>query len=401
MTAVDTGAQDSRIVRKHEDANYLLISFQVGAFRGLKDVALRQLTRFNLIVGGNNSGKTSLLEAIAVYFAPIDMVSWADIARTRDVRAVAPWRSAESPIDSIRWLFPRAVQAEDELHLPIHLTAGGGRFTGRDLHASCEPMRGIPPTSAFDNRFSGPPDVRQEPGIEAREDTGWLIRVREVPPRPGAFQLTSSGHTFPLWSRLGIRYGELPRRSGPPVFLLPPYAHRNEATNLYLMRRAAIGDWTREVIDLLGRIDPAISGVEVVPTENGVAALMIRHKDDGLIPVNVLGDGVRRALSIALTIRAARGGIVLIDEIEAALHISALGRFIPWFTQACIDNDVQVIATTHSLEAITTITSQAILENFDDLAAYHLPDRSQNLSPKRYSGEMLNRVVVEHGLDIR
>lgn len=402
MTAIQADKPEDGIVGHRETSGLALRSFRVGAFRGLRDVELPDLARFNLLVGGNNSGKTSLLEAIAVYFAPVDMVAWADIARNRDVRMEAPWRSAESPIDSIRWLFPQAIEPGSEAHQPVHLATGNNQLHRQELYATCEPMRGIPPESAFDNRFDGRFDRHGPKQAERslREDSGWLIRVRKTP-HVGGFQVKGGEHDFPLWSRLGLRYGRAARRTGPAVFLLPPYAHRNEASNQYLMRTALIGDWKEEAVDLLGRIDPAIKGVEVVPSETGAAVLMIRHTHDGLVPVNILGDGIRRALSIALTIRAARGGIILIDEIEAALHVSALARFIPWFAQACIENDVQVIATTHSLEAIGTMTEAFSGDRANDLAAFHLSDRNDGTPPKRYSGAMLHRLVAERGLDIR
>jgi len=50
--------------------------------------ALAILARINLLVGGNNSGKTSVLEALAVYSSPLDVAEWSSIARTREVRNV-------------------------------------------------------------------------------------------------------------------------------------------------------------------------------------------------------------------------------------------------------------------------------------------------------------------------
>ncbi|QTA88180.1 AAA family ATPase [Desulfonema magnum] len=41
-------------------------------FRGLQESELSQLGRINLLVGPNNSGKTSILEAISAYCHPLD-----------------------------------------------------------------------------------------------------------------------------------------------------------------------------------------------------------------------------------------------------------------------------------------------------------------------------------------
>ncbi len=55
------------------DTDLLLNHFHIAAFRGLKDVTLDQLARVNLLVGGNNCGKTSVLEALAVFASPLDI----------------------------------------------------------------------------------------------------------------------------------------------------------------------------------------------------------------------------------------------------------------------------------------------------------------------------------------
>ena len=44
-----------------------LESVQIHAFRGLREVGLADLARVNLLVGKNDSGKTSILEALALF----------------------------------------------------------------------------------------------------------------------------------------------------------------------------------------------------------------------------------------------------------------------------------------------------------------------------------------------
>lgn len=47
-------------------------NLKICAFRQLKNVSLQQLGRVNLLVGVNNSGKTTVLEAISTYCRPLD-----------------------------------------------------------------------------------------------------------------------------------------------------------------------------------------------------------------------------------------------------------------------------------------------------------------------------------------
>ena len=50
--------------------NKMLKEFRIQNFRGLEDVALRNLGRINLIGGENGSGKTSVLETLWMFAAP-------------------------------------------------------------------------------------------------------------------------------------------------------------------------------------------------------------------------------------------------------------------------------------------------------------------------------------------
>lgn len=67
--------------------NPALESFEIRVFRGLSSVSLAGLGRLNLLVGANNSGKTSILEALAIFATPFDIDEWANIVRLREVRA--------------------------------------------------------------------------------------------------------------------------------------------------------------------------------------------------------------------------------------------------------------------------------------------------------------------------
>jgi predicted ATP-dependent endonuclease of OLD family len=48
----------------------MFTSFSVSRFRGFKQLELSDLARVNLLVGGNNTGKTALLEALQLFCAP-------------------------------------------------------------------------------------------------------------------------------------------------------------------------------------------------------------------------------------------------------------------------------------------------------------------------------------------
>ena len=49
-----------------------LPSLEIHNFRGLRELKISRLGRANLIVGKNNVGKTSVLEAVCLYTSPAD-----------------------------------------------------------------------------------------------------------------------------------------------------------------------------------------------------------------------------------------------------------------------------------------------------------------------------------------
>lgn len=366
---------------------------QISSFRGLKDVELRGLRRVNFLVGSGNSGKTSVLEALAVFAAPLDIREWLRVARHREAREnrFYPMRA----VDVIRWLFPHVNATNgDERHGPIAISATGTTKIS-SLKARCEPVYGTRPASVAQRFPSASADLDEAlpegPDVLV-EDDGWRfwldVRIAEMGVQESLDFIGWNGTSAPL-----------PNRSEPKLLcqMLSPYAHRSQPAQLKGMTRATIEDSKAETVDLLRDLDPQILGVEIIADANGEHALLaLRHRTAGLAPIHVFGDGVRRALMIAMAIQRSAGGILLLDEVEAALHVSALAKVFPWLDRACEAYNVQVIGTTHSLEAIGAIAG--CIES-ESVAAYHIVGPEGEA--KRFSKGMLRRVVHERGLDIR
>ena len=72
--------------------------------------------------------------------------------------------------------------------------------------------------------------------------------------------------------------------------------------------------------------------------------------------MSIFGDGLRRAVLLAGTLLSLKdGGLLLIDEMEEGIHVRALQKVFAWLTKAARDLGVQIVATTHSLEAVDGI----------------------------------------------
>jgi hypothetical protein len=380
------------LVCESADVNKDLLPFErveIEAFRGLRGVTLPALGRVNLLIGSGNSGKTSLLEAMKVFSAPLSLREWITAGRLREARGNVLYPT--QAVDVLRWMFPHEDSAVPDKHSPLVIGASG-RCDIKRLVATCERISALSPqpiagpTSPTDLDFD---DEEVSTGFAAQDDEGWRVQIAAsfADDRSQKVDFIAWDHAQSTLPVDGVTI---------PSQLLAPYAHRNQPAQLRALTNTIIQDGKSEIEDLIRDLDPNVLGIEIVTDESGEKpVLALRHRHAGVAPINVFGDGTRRALMIAVAMRQVRDGILMLDEIEAALHVSALDKLFGWLEHACVYYNVQVFASTHSLEAIDAIASCSQ----GDLAAYHIAGPSG--AAKRYSNSMLQRLVHERGLDIR
>jgi hypothetical protein len=380
----------------------LLNDFRIAAFRGLANIGLEQLAKVNLLVGGNNSGKTSVLEALAVFAAPLDIAEWSNIARTREARHLGAMGGTLSAVDAIRWLFPfwpsggPGADAVPDLRYEMSMSATG-RWRVHGLTAECIPIRGFPPV-APGRVYRGRP-VETDPTVE---DEGWRISA-QIEPSATSDGGPDEGFAIELWPATGFWRPDRRSSVRARAVMLAPYSHRSQPMQLRRLSRLIEEGSKLQIMHLLRSFDPRISDLEIV-TDRYTSSpnIAVRREGSEVVPASVMGDGFRRALMIALAMTQARDGMLLIDEIETALHVSLLDKLFPWLIRACDDYNVQLFATTHSLEAVAAILASAPQHDGDRLAAYNLSSvDGKNRAPKRFSAEMMMRTVHDRGLDIR
>ena len=93
-------------------------------FRGIRDLTLENLGQINLLVGVNNSGKTTVLEAIYTYCNSLDPFPWLNTAWRREIKS-----SRKSKLESLKWLFPQNIQNNsDDFYQGETKVSGNGNF---------------------------------------------------------------------------------------------------------------------------------------------------------------------------------------------------------------------------------------------------------------------------------
>jgi AAA15 family ATPase/GTPase len=371
-------------------------------FRGLRDLELKDLGRINLLVGLNNSGKTSVLEALSVYCHPLDIKVWLSTANQRE-QDIGVYRIRL--LDAIKWLFTHNSASIVEPDKPIILISSTGLFSVKKLIASYEEMEQISLSEESNIR-----NISNEEEIE-NEDTPRVkkgIKLKIEVFADDGYQLSLFGEPpacitdFLLWE--DERFYRLPGKREPSLktSVVTPSSHRSEVGQFRLLSEATFQNFKADVIQLLQQMDNNISDIEILLPPESISSrfnIYIQHKKLGLAPVSTFGDGIRRLLHIALKLASVKGGILLIDELESTIHTEALQSSFQWLVKWCTEMDVQLFATTHSLEAVDALLE--VTESDSDLVLYRLEPKEGKTKVVRHDGHRLRRLREELGQEVR
>ena len=367
------------------------------SFRALQNLTLANCGNINVIVGGNNAGKTSVLDAISIYCRPLDISNWREVAWQREVKS-ARTRLTEP----FKWLFPQSADATDESPKPIEIS-GFGSFPGRKIFAEYTLFESFGGSEeSTEDAFMVQEDGEPEVGLDLRVLADYALSISGNLDKS---RVSQNSIEFRVIDNQRFTYSTKIEQPCLDAGFISPVTHRTSQDTTYFLSQAIKNEGPNEniresVTEILREIDHGVLKFEIVDTGQTTSTVFIKHKETGMTPISAFGDGMRRALLIASMIPALKDGVLLIDEIEATLHVSVLKSVLKALGHAAARYNVQIFATTHSLEAVDAI-ADAFTEIPGDLVAYRIAQEVSGKDPIRYSGEEVRRLRFERGLELR
>ncbi|OCR00559.1 ATPase [Oscillatoriales cyanobacterium USR001] len=367
-----------------------LDNLTIHRFRGLQDLTLQDLGQINILVGANNSGKTSVLEAISTYCRPLDPLEWLNTSWRREIKY-----SRKPQLDALKWLFP---QNSEVSHLNLYegetYISSNGSFPVRESRAIYREFEGILQLAEAGNS--------SEVQLEFDEiEFDSILRGAELELTVATtFAPEELSVSFEIWENQ--RFINKKNRSSNavlPIDTVTPFSHRIEQLQVGLLSEAILLGIKPEVIKLLQAMDSKITDLVILSPTGKRPSLYIDHKILGISPLSAFGDGIRRLLFIALTLAKVEDGVLLIDEIETAIHTETLHSSFSWIVQWCQNLNIQLFATTHSLEAVDAILDASNSET--DLVLYRLEKRESQTKAVRLEREILHRLRENLGQEVR
>ncbi len=109
------------------------------------------------------------------------------------------------------------------------------------------------------------------------------------------------------------------------------------------------------------------------------------------IPVNMMGDGARKIVSLLTAIYDCKNGALLVDEISNGFHYSVMCNLWKVLINAAIRNNTQLFITTHDIDSIKGLRDAALENHKEFIAAFKLLKTSDDeLNAYHYSLESLD-----------
>ena len=333
-------------------------SINVESYRGIRGLVIDDPGRVNLIVGVNNVGKTSLIEAIYL------------LAHQNDERAL---------LDTIRWR--GRVEGElDPLWL-VNQLPQVARISGRFDQVQCN-------TATFDVA------VATEPERDIENQTSFLSKLTIECGYGGHSQNTEVAFFVDRPRRTNFQGQYLLCRSA----LTSPFSANRPETLARCNKDSLEAGTKQKIIDFIKEhVEPRLRNIELADQFN---RFLVSHDDFDKAPdLASFGEGLRRVFEIGLLFAGSRGGVLLIDEFENAIHTELLMKFTRLVHELAVDLNVQVFLSTHSKEAIDAWVLNEY--RIDDIVGYAISRTNGRAEARRYDGSKLLRLHNAVDFDLR
>ncbi len=363
-------------------------SIHIERFRRLENLRLDDLGTVNLLVGKNNSGKTSVLEALAVMCNPFSPLNWVNTAWERELK------SARTPVlEVLNWMFPHKAPRQNGYEGSAIIEgvwpSGKPLRVEADYHEFREIMLRPSPSDAADSESEELTEYAADLQISVRGVSSRVLNTgRDINE-----QIT---HEF-RGGRFQVSVEKLPQL---PYQFVSPVSHRTNRQLLAALDQVLENRMKAEVVHLMQKLAPDVEDIEIRSPQGRGAVVYLYHSGVGHVPLTVEGDGMRRALAFASAVTLAKNGVLLLDEVETALHPDALAGIFRFLVDVCRQQNVQLFVTTHSLEAVDAMLA-SVGNEVSDLVAYHLPPRGSDQTVYRLGGKSIRSMRSDGGLDLR
>ncbi len=330
----------------------MMDSLVIKNYRNLDELNIDSLSKVNLITGKNNTGKSTLLEAIALYATKCDLGIILQLLEERgeNYRQISNGKNVmEANIKTLASLFTNRMvnfRQIDAINIGIIENTLFGKQNAIEKSIS---LRFVKFFDEIVNQNEELVNRRKRTIIEDDNDKlivdyklGLEIRVGV-----NSYILPLDDERF--YNRIGYRgLGSIDN------FQFIRTRNIDREINGKLWDNITLTEKEKYVIDALRIIEPLVERIAFIEegTRNRSAVIKLSNSNN-VFPLRSMGDGINRILTIILVLVNSDNGFLLIDEFENGLHHSIQEKL--WEIIFSLSNklNVQVFVTTYSEDCIS------------------------------------------------
>ena len=358
-------------------------SLKISGYRGFESFELKNLGRVNLLVGTNNSGKTSILESIEFLKSTNDLQIFSDILRRREEWGTSP--------DDKGYKFGHLLHGRNSEGKIVVEASHNNTFRSSNWNKKIK--------ISIEDISKGQFSVEDLKLVGDRG--GYLVEVEwSNASQPSRFGVTYEGKVLDR---------HLQFRPHPYMKKSVQFLHANGITAREIKRlydKVVLTENEKHVISALNIIEPTIERIASVGQvryqyeKGGSAGIFLKLSDfDQRIPIGSMGDGIWRLLGLALVLAAASDGVVLIDEIDTGLHYSVMRKMWEMVSERSAALNIQVFATTHSRDCYESLAEIVEPYSPQTCVAIHRIDPNRNSAVSFSDQEVV--AAAKRGLEVR
>jgi len=350
-----------------------LNSIDINRFRGIHQLSISDFSNINIIVGDNNSGKTSFLEAIQLLYVQPQLESIKNVISQRTM--LNPTNS--SFYTSFIKMF-NLEQSDNLLEFDIFSQTEKGirriELNGHEDRVSGEVALKMSSLSTIEK-------------AQVKRNSGLMPESAKLFSGQGITQIDKK------IEKNTVEFTSLDNISAKPVLkkevnYIPSFGHLRFDL---LQNIVSNTEYKSLSISILKQFDASIADICYTKTDDGVYMETVITEDGINMPFSVYGDGIKKILYILNRLFDTTDSILLIDEIETGLHKRYYDLLLPVIFALAKKLNVQLFIATHSIEVIDAILRYG---NYEDNSIDNDPIKVITL--KKLETENVRNVVARN-----
>ncbi|MFY7889285.1 MAG: AAA family ATPase [Spirosomataceae bacterium] len=344
----------------------MLDSIYIRNYRTLENLSIGSLGRVNLIIGKNNTGKTTLLEAIGIYATKGDFSFISQIfeergesSRKRDTNEY----DISNNLEMLRSLFTNRTI---KFNLDSAIVIGTQETSLLEIQKTNDQSVTLRLVLYSDEVQRNAQGVRlNRKSIVADSDLSEV--AVDIYEHKVGFEINTGSRSviLPIESLPG-RSSLQPSENKSTLQLIRTF-NIDRNINGRLWDNITLTEKESHVIEALRIIEPLTERIafkESSSSSRERTTIIKLSNVDTPIPLKSMGDGINRILTIILALVNADNGFLLIDEFENGLHYSVQEKLWEIIFKLSQKLNVQVFVTTHSEDCI--VGFETILNDSDN-----------------------------------